>query len=334
MTAIKYRFSLPLFILQALVLLLPAAAQDRAPGAAALIIYHEGEDFEIRSSSGNPVEVTEILGHELYEGDIILAGEDTFIEIQLIPTQNVIKIAENTDFQLHRSRDARESTFQMLYGSVRARIQKLSADERFRIHGPVAVAGARGTDFGMNVQVPQGEAEREAVTDVYCFEGTVEVEPRFEIVGLTPGEAILLSQDEMITLSLAAPGEALQKRPIEEKIRAYWLEHEFKGELIPPEDFAIATKKFPLIWELFLRQKRANLAGCIFLSLGFIFEATGLAAYAGGDRMSDPAKSGTMRNVGTALAASGVFFLSASIVSFIRAGRVHREINKPGFQGF
>ncbi len=330
----KSRIGLAVFLLH-LILLLPVWPQEYRSKAVAVIIYHEGEDFEIRDNRGSPVNIDEIIGHRLYEGDIILAGENTFLEIQLILSQNVIKIAENTDFQLQWAEEKQENAFSMLYGSVRARLKKLKAGQYFYIQGGDAIAGVRGTDFGMNVQVPfgkeQGREKRVAVpvTEIYCFEGTVEVKPQFKIEGEKPVEPIIINQDEMITLSAEEP-ERFEKRPVSEEIRAYWLEHPFIGELIPPDEVASLgmERKIPLIWKLERKQKRSTLTGSAFLSLGLIFEISGAVSLATGFRESDSTKSAVLKKTGYALIASGALFLTYSVFKFIRAGRIGREIEQ------
>ncbi len=170
--------------------LLPASGQSRSP-AAAVIIWVEGEEFEVRDRQGNPAVSDDLIGWPLHEGDTLITYDHTFVELELLPSRNVIKIAENTDFRLESAAGGRESSFAMLYGSVRARVQKLARDERFRIRGSSAIAGVRGTDFGMDVLIRQGGTESGAVTQVYCFEGEVEVQPQAETPAPQGGDGAL-----------------------------------------------------------------------------------------------------------------------------------------------
>jgi len=254
------------------------AAEEAGP-AAAVIIYNEGEDFEIIDSEGVPIEVLDIIGHELHEGDVVITYDDTFLELQFMSSPNIVKIAENTDFELETMEEGKISNFEMLYGSVRAKVAKLGKDERFRIKGSSAVAGVRGTDFGMNVIVPQTGDSTEAVTQVYCFEGEVEVQPQVEIAGKAIEETVIVTADTMVSVSPQEPEKALEIIPISDQIRNYWQENSFKGTPLFQEKTEIVQAE-PLqldlmIAELEKKRKGAMIAGGLFLSLGMLLDAAG-----------------------------------------------------------
>ena len=203
---------------------------------AAVIIYVEGEEFEILDARNREVEMDALdaIGQELYAGDLILTEDSTFVELQLVPSENVVKIAENTNFRIEKRYPQGGGTFSMVYGRVRAKVKKLTGGEKFIIRSESAVAGVRGTDFGVSVvipvpstdvppgggaEAPSEAASREAtaeevetpLTRVYCFEGEVDVAPENaagegegESAGKTAtAESVVVRENEMV--AVAAP---------------------------------------------------------------------------------------------------------------------------------
>jgi len=315
-----------------LVLTAGSLSAENASAAAAVIIFNEGEDFEIIDSAGAPIEVLDIIGHELHEGDVVITYDDTFLELQVISSPNIIKIAENTDFQLETMEEGKVSNFKMLYGSVRAKVAKLGRDEHFRIKGSSAVAGVRGTDFGMNVIVPQTGDSTEAVTQVYCFEGEVEVQLQVEIAGKAIEETVIITADTMVSVSPQEPEKALEIIPIIDQIENYWRENTFKGTPLFQEEAEIVQAP-PLqldliIAELEKKRKGAMIAGGLFLSLGMLLDAAGgwsIYYSANESGLSNPAE---WESGGKAMLVSGTFFLTSSIFTFIRAAKHKAEIRE------
>lgn len=323
---------LPVMLFIFLVLSAGSLPADNASAAAAVIIFNEGEDFEIIDSAGVPVEVLDIIGHELHEGDVVITYDDTFLELQVISSPNIIKIAENTDFQLETMEEGKTSNFKMLYGSVRAKVVKLSKDERFRIKGSSAVAGVRGTDFGMNVIVPQTGDTTEAVTQVYCFDGEVEVQPQVEIAGKAIEETVILTAGTMVSVSPQEPEKALEIIPIIDQIQNYWQENIFQGTLLFQEESEIMQAP-PLQLDLMIaklekKRKGSLIAGGLFLSLGMLLDAAGgwsIYYSANESGLSNPAD---WESSGKAMLVSGTFFLTSSIFTFISAAKHKAEIRE------
>ncbi len=323
---------LPVMLFIFLVLSFSGLSAEEAGPAAAVIIFNEGEDFEIIDTAARPVEILDIIGHELYEGDVVITYDDTFLELQVISSPNIIKIAENTDFQLETMEEGKTSNFKMLYGSVRAKVAKLGKGERFRIKGSSAVAGVRGTDFGMNVIVPQTGDSTEAVTQVYCFEGEVEVQTQVEIAGKAVEERVIITADTMVSVSPQEPEKALEIIPIADQIRNYWQENPFKGTPLFQEEAEVVQAP-PLqldlmIAELEKKRKGSLIAGGLFLSLGMLLDAAGgWAIYysANESGLSNPAD---WESGGTAMLVSGTFFLTSSIFTLISSAKHKAEIKK------
>ena len=167
------RFLLLLFLIT---LLLPSvSAQERE--AYAFVIYAEGYDMTIfRNDELLTYDVLRdnVIGMPLLPGDLIQTDADTFVELQVMPSRTVIKVAENTTFRIEEIGGTGGGSFDLAYGRLRARVDRITGNEEFQIRGRSAVAGVRGTDFGYDfVAVREGNVEAE--TQVYVFEGTVEV---------------------------------------------------------------------------------------------------------------------------------------------------------------
>ena len=324
-------------VLAMLVLAVLPADQAVRPEAA-LIVYAAGTDIEIRAAGGAEVEAGELIGHSLFQGDTLITGEDSFVEIQLSLTRNVIKIAENTTFQLQRLEKKRESVFELLYGSVRVRVQKLAKMENFSIRGGDAIAGVRGTDFGLNVLLDREREDAVPVTEVYCFAGKIKVEPLFELSGAPaadpgPGgtgeSALVLRDGEMVRVSRQNPEGVYEKLPIRKEIRSYWEGNGFQGRLLsinrqllqPPEVYTLEEKHRNLV-----------LAGSALFSAGLIMEFSGVVSLAAGNNyaISDSLRRRSLKNSGIALISGGSFFLTSSLVTFLRSAAVGRNIRKAG----
>src|SRR5690606_6505377 len=128
---------------------------------------------------------------------------------------------------------------------VRAQVDRVSADDSFQIRGRTAVAGVRGTDFGFDYVVQQGNIT-DPITQVYCFEGSVEVvsgtgtspAPGVGAANLELPQPVLIAANQMVTLKEAQPapvtdpetsaevppveGIALQTASVSREIDQYW----------------------------------------------------------------------------------------------------------------
>ncbi len=139
-----------------------AGAQQRNE-AYAFIIYAEGYNMSVFRNdelSTYDVLVDDVLGMPLLPGDIVQTDNDTFLEMQVMPSRTVVKIAENTTFEIERIGGAGGGSFKMSYGRLRARVERVARNDRFEIRGFSAVAGVRGTDFGYDMVVERSSASQ------------------------------------------------------------------------------------------------------------------------------------------------------------------------------
>ncbi|MFP4536431.1 MAG: FecR domain-containing protein, partial [Spirochaetaceae bacterium] len=164
-----------LFLLLTTLLLPSVSAEERE--AYAFVIYAEGYDMTVfRNEELLTYDVLRdnVIGMPLLPGDLIQTDPETFVELQVMPSRTVIKVAENTTFRIEEIGGTGGGSFDLAYGRLRAKVDRISGKEEFQIRGRSAVAGVRGTDFGYDfVALPEGSVDAE--TQVYVFEGMVEV---------------------------------------------------------------------------------------------------------------------------------------------------------------
>lgn len=159
--------------------------------AAAVVIYAEGEGFEVIRGDEEILydfESESAEGVTLRGGDFITTFENTFVELQLYPSESVVKVSENTSFSVQSVGESGGGFFSLTYGRLRAKVKQLFGGEEFKITGPSVVAGVRGTDFGydriFDMKTPEITKSR-----VYCFEGVVEVSAAPVETGMDAGDA-------------------------------------------------------------------------------------------------------------------------------------------------
>ena len=223
-----------------LVLLLCAAAGVLfGQSSAAQVIYGEGYGFSIlREGEEQYYDVLydDVVGLELFESDYISTDESTFIEVQLTSSKNVLKISENTSFQITEVSGQGGGRFALTYGRVRAKVDRLVGNDRFTIGGPTAVAGVRGTDFGYDIIAKREETAEvfNTLAQVYCFQGKVAVEKVEEAD--TDGGDVIIETNQMVSFASEPDAEPVKEefipREIEEEINIFWDQNRFKGELI------------------------------------------------------------------------------------------------------
>jgi len=227
----------------------PAAPAQSRGAVAAVVIYADGRAFTVVDARGLTVgvDLEEPVGLELVAGDTVVTDHETFLELQLVPSTGVVKIAENTNFTIVERGSPRGGSFALVYGKVRARVQTLTGKEKFTIRGESAVAGVRGTDFGVTVEVARAaqggsgstagssetSPEPAATTQVYCFEGEVEVaRPAPVGEGASPAQAAVVVVRANEIVSVAREGELAeaQVQPIPAAVKSYWETNTFKAE--------------------------------------------------------------------------------------------------------
>ncbi len=131
-------------------------AQNNGPFAV-LEYYEDDTALEITDASGTPV--TDIYyGMELQAGDTIRT-KGTVAELRLDPNGSIIKLAQDTVFTIEnlQKTDSDSNDFKLAAGKIHA-IAARAGFAHYRIKTQSAVAGVRGTDFGV-VSIPGSKEE-------------------------------------------------------------------------------------------------------------------------------------------------------------------------------
>ncbi len=210
------RFAL-LIVMIAGPLLFSAAQQN----PLAVLEYFDN-DGELLIFDEDGFEVNFYIGMGLSPGDRI-STENASVEIRLEPNGSIIKIAPYTQFTLHALQD-RDGAAAHSVGIGRGKIRMIAAryvdrESRYELRTPSAVAGVRGTDFGVSI-VPAPEEEPEATTlseEVFVFDGEVifrNIETD-EAIFLSDGQRADIRSTEFLPVTMTAVEEEERKRPLE-----------------------------------------------------------------------------------------------------------------------
>lgn len=213
----------------------PAMAPAQASQApAAVIDYASGDDVTVIRSSKRLV-IDDIFGFGLMVGDQVQTGRGVFIEMRMTEGGSVIKLAENTTFVLQKAASG-QTSIALVYGRIRAKVEKLTGTDSFSLSSPSAIAGVRGTDFGMDIIAPRGAVMTDPVTRVYCFEGAVDVTALIDTAtskaeDLEPvPRNYRIEAGEMVTVSRVEDKRQAQKTGLEPAIRSFWTTNNFSTE--------------------------------------------------------------------------------------------------------
>ncbi len=197
-----------------------------ADGVAAVVEYASGVDV-IVLRSGRRVPLSDPIGMELMEGDQVQTGKGVFLEMHLLSGGAVIKLAENTTFVLERLSDGTTS-LRLVYGRIRAKVEKLAGTDSFVVKSQQAVAGVRGTDFGLDVMAARSAVLGSTTTNVYCFQGYVDVTAllRTDAQAAEALEAIprasLISAGEMVRVEVVSGAVQATKTSLDQAISEFW----------------------------------------------------------------------------------------------------------------
>lgn len=228
----KYSLVLALFAVFAS---LPSVAQE---GSLATIEFASGDDVLV-IRAGRRLNFSDPFGLELLEGDQVQTGRGVFVELRLQASGAVVKLAENTTFKLERMGSG-ETSMSLVYGRVRAKVDKLAGTDTFTIRSATSVAGVRGTDFGIDVVArQQAVSVPENLTRTYVFDGVVTVTALLRssplaAEGLEPiPREFTLEAGEMVVVSRVDTATEAEMTTIETDILEFWSENDFSTIDVP-----------------------------------------------------------------------------------------------------
>lgn len=279
----------------------------------AVVVYSDGDGFTlVRSGESTFYDVNydDVLGMLLYPGDTILTEENTFLEIQVTSNASLIKIAENTTFAFEQIGSHGGGTLSVAYGRIRAKINKLTNNDQFQVLGSGTTAGVRGTDFGYDLTYGEdvsADQSNEAITTVYCFEGSVKVQQ--ENSETEEVREVLIGQDQMVVTSNVKQTEPLVVYNIEEEIDNFWEENQFVYKLAEKPTVVIAEtvdSEDYYTAKIFQQKKKLKSTGGGLTLAGFLMATGGFIVY----EQLDEKKTGIgLMSVGAASFVSGLIFL-------------------------
>jgi hypothetical protein len=145
------------------------AKASGSPAATATLEYFEDAsgEFKVVTADGIEFPSAELdFGWPIPVGGTLVTFDNDYAEIRLAPSGTIVRISENTNFQieaLQGTAGAAKNVFSMAVGKFRAMAGKAKGAPMYSFKGPSAVCGVRGTDLGMLV-VP-GEKEIAFVLD-------------------------------------------------------------------------------------------------------------------------------------------------------------------------
>lgn len=274
-------------------LIAAAAAAAVAEGAPAWaeVEYSVGDDIVV-IRAGHPISVDDLIGFRLAEGDQIQTGRGTFVELRLMPSGGMIKLSENTAFVLSAISSPSDRNFKVLYGRVRAKVDKLASKSSFNVHSDVATAGVRGTDFGYEVVTEKatGAEAQKPVTRVYCFDGAVVVavtQPGVELP-----EEVLVKSGKMVKVEEREGVWVPELVPLPEDVRSFWKANEFAASAAsaarktagePSPTAAVSLPTYSQVQAGMKKKNGAILGGIILVGLGSVLQGVGAYAYSAGD---------------------------------------------------
>jgi hypothetical protein len=161
------------------------------------------------------------------------------VELQLSGGSAVVKLAENTTFILERMSDG-QTSLQLVYGRIRAKVEKLAGTETFSVRSVQAIAGVRGTDFGVDVVASRSVSVATTTTSAYCFEGSVEVTAfvQSDVLAAESLEpiprAFVIESGEMVTVEGETGKSEAVKTTLDESIQSFWQSNDYVIEAEAP----------------------------------------------------------------------------------------------------
>lgn len=137
------------------IVLVPAALSAQAgTGDPVAVLEYFDDDLEIQIFDSNGFDVNFYIGMGLSPGDQITTGNSS-AEIRLEPNGSILRVAPNSEFSIgtiQGRNQAEETSVTLGRGRVRMVAARVGGVEnRYRFRTPGAVAGVRGTDFGLVV---------------------------------------------------------------------------------------------------------------------------------------------------------------------------------------
>ena len=220
-------------------------------------IYHlEGSDFALTVQGERtifPKEAVNSEGIKFERTGIVHTGPDTFLEIQLIPSETVIKMSENTSL-VYNGIDATGGFEELglLYGRIRVVTGgKMGASPVVIRSGGLSTRLESG-DLGVDYVLEPGD--RNAIPRplfyIHAFRGSAEVFP-YGRGGPQPyfggAQVVKAEEGESLTLDISSAYTFAEKKSLNMDLADYWRTNNFNGPSPLPMPFTIISGGVPAV---------------------------------------------------------------------------------------
>jgi hypothetical protein len=220
------------------VFFLLAALKLGAQEEGALIYYAQGNDFALTVNGTRSIIAvgdTDFARMELHRSDVVQTGAGVFLEIQLLPSGTVIKLAENTSL-VYNGFDAngRFTDIGLLYGRVRL-VTGIGQGEKTVVirAGNNAVRiqeGDIGADYAVDPASLGSHLAVLPLLTIFNFKGSAEVHPF--IPGIDTLKPLPVGEIESLSVEISPPLIYAGRKPLEGDIIGFWNRGNFAG--FPP----------------------------------------------------------------------------------------------------
>ena len=220
---------------------LAAQEFDQRSAESARIFYAEGMDFTVSQGGERsvfPAESARKEGIYLEHPAVINTGAGSFVEVQLIPSGTVIKLAENTSLTYNGFDETGKFTdFGLLYGRIRVVAGARTGETTPFVIRSGAISARFGEgDLGFDYILEPGSqsAAPRPLFRLYAFRGNAEVYPyiRGGAANFGGAEALSVMEGETLTLDVSSSHTFAERKELGSDITGYWRLHNFAG--IPP----------------------------------------------------------------------------------------------------
>ena len=208
---------------------IPLAAQESA------IIYHiEGSDFFLTHNEERIIVNADTLrrgGVNLENSGMISTGPGTFVEIQLIPSGALIKMAENSTL-IYNGRDSGGGIINL--GLVYGRIRVITApgENAFEVNSGGVTVIVNDGDFGLDYYLAPDNFTMRPLLKIHSFRGWATAYPSgrgVNNVSFGPYSDLGISEGWSLTLDISSAFSFAERSPLEWETRRYWTAHNFSG---------------------------------------------------------------------------------------------------------
>jgi hypothetical protein len=235
---------------------------------------------------------------------MIQTGADSYVEIQLIPGETLIKVAENTSIVYNgMGMGGASASFSLLYGRIRVIRGAGEGNRDLTVQSGNGAVYVREGDFGLDYILRPGlsitgSGIGRPLLRIYGFSGTADLIPlpvREE--NGTPAQTgggerarIRVSEGEALAMEVLLSGLSFtERKPLDRDIIDYWLDHNFNGipplnmpktalsfffDPLPAQDHQIVYE--PPDYSAFIKANRIRnggiAAGLLFSSIGIGFQ--------------------------------------------------------------